>query len=155
MMPKAYTSPGLVRRLSRKTSGAVYMMVPTWLPAGTSCSLSCKGLLRPAHMVACKHRSHKKVPYCGQHHITCSHWYITHPLARGCRLACINQAMHCECRLAAIIFYRQTVSVDMTNVRCGWTSNKASWTAYGTVCCLCKLFWSCAAYMPIMHQLRV
>ena len=29
MMPKAYTSPGLVKRLSVKVSGAVYMMVPT------------------------------------------------------------------------------------------------------------------------------
>ena len=29
MIPKAYTSPGLVKRLSLKISGAVYMMVPT------------------------------------------------------------------------------------------------------------------------------
>ena len=48
MMPKAYTSPGLVKRQSLKISGAVYMMVPTWLPAGTSSSLSCRGLLSPA-----------------------------------------------------------------------------------------------------------
>ncbi len=47
MMPEAYTSPGLVKRQSLKISGAVYMMVPTWLPAGTSSSLSCRGLLNP------------------------------------------------------------------------------------------------------------